>query len=533
MPLSDPFGFSGALVDGQIQVGDPVGEGGFSVVYRAHHIGLDEPVALKCLKTPQNLGKQMAGGILDRFRAESRIQYRLSQGNLDIVRSISSGTAQAPLTGELIPYIALEWLEGPSLNQELKGRRARGMKGRPMGEVIEVLDPAALALDYAHKQGVVHRDVKPGNLVLARTREGGSRIKVLDFGLAKIIDPEGLGLVATAQTVASVILCSPSYGAPEQFDNSLGPIGSYTDVYSFALIVLEMLRDEKIRSGISVALSAKHALSKTPVSPLALNLPVTPAIDALFQRATNIDRNLRPKDMGEFWSELKGLANAPVASPALGAAGVVASGGPGFPAPMIQNKPVHNVTMPMQRPPGVGSNFGATEIEKPRHGAEGPSSMGTMIMSQRPMTSPAAHTELGPITAPMPAVAQSAAVANPPPPPPAAPPAPAPAPVEPAPLSGFATRISPAQSPPKGASNPPPRAVSNPPPKAASNPPPPVAAAAAAPSKAPAAGPRQRSTFMVAVFVILSFLVFSGLVVTAGYLAHSWFAARNAVSAPR
>src|SRR5580693_3027090 len=163
MTRRDPFGFSGALIDSQIRVGEPIGEGGFSVVYRGRHLGLDEPVAIKCLKLPTGLTPRMVDAIVERFRAESRISYRLSQGNLDIVRSVSSGTAQAPTTGEIVPYIALEWLEGP-----------------PLAEVIEVLDPAAVALDYAHKQGVVHRDVKPGNLVLARTREGTSRIKVLD-----------------------------------------------------------------------------------------------------------------------------------------------------------------------------------------------------------------------------------------------------------------------------------------------------------------------------------------------------------------
>lgn len=487
MPPRDPYGFSGALIDGQLQVGDPVGEGGFSVVYRAHHVGLDEPVALKCLKA-QTSG-QMTEGIVERFRAESRISYRLSQGNLDIVRSISSGAAHSPMTGELVPYIALEWLDGPSLSKELKMRRAQGMTGRPLAEVIEILEPAAVALDYAHKQGVVHRDVKPGNLVLAKTREGGSRIKVLDFGLAKVIDPEGIGLVATAQTVASVILCSPAYGAPEQFDFMLGPIGSYTDVYSFALIVLEMLRDEKIRGSASIALSAQQALAKTPVSPLALHISVTPAIDALFQRTLQLDKTLRPKDMGEFWTELKSLAGEQVAAPAVGTA-AAPPGPPGLGTPKIQDKPPqHNVTQPMQQPPSPPPD--ARDPAPPPPDDGGLAFKGTMIMPLRPPVSPArsmtpdGRPALGPVTAPMPAIPR-----------------------------GVASVPPPAPGPPQA-----PTLRTDPSPLAMTSPLP----APLAPPARPGANPPRRSPLKVALLVVLSFVVFSGLMMTAGYLAHQWY----------
>src|ERR1700722_13013279 len=123
MARRDPFGFTGELIDGQIRVGDPIGEGGFSVVYRGEHLGLNESVAIKALKLPAGLSPPMIEAIVERFRAESRISYRLSQGNLDIVRSISSGTAHSPKTGVLVPYIALEWLDGPALSKELKARR--------------------------------------------------------------------------------------------------------------------------------------------------------------------------------------------------------------------------------------------------------------------------------------------------------------------------------------------------------------------------------------------------------------------------
>jgi serine/threonine-protein kinase len=396
MAPRDPFGFTGALIDTQLRVEEPIGEGGFSIVYRGHHLGLDEPVAIKCLKLPPGLTSSMTESLVDRFKAESRISYRLSQGNLDIVRSISSGTVHSPVTGVLVPYIALEWLNGPSLSSELESRRAGGLAGRPLGEVLHLLDPAAMALDYAHKQGVIHRDVKPGNLLLVEVRDSSKRrIKVLDFGLAKIIDAEGTGLVPTAKTIAQMIICSPSYGAPEQFDSSVGPISAATDVYSFAMIVLEMLRDKKVRPAGSIGAAAKKAIDPNPCGPIALGIPVSRAIDALFLRALALDPSKRPKDLGDFWSELQRLSAMPVSQ---------ASDLPPLTSPLIHTAPapiapkpsLPRTTQPMKRPePAAGPehSLGDQRAQSPLQAL-----MSTAIMPDRPKT-PLPHELSGPKTA--------------------------------------------------------------------------------------------------------------------------------------
>ena len=152
-----------------------------------------------------------------RFRDESRLQYKLSQGNLHIVRSIASGTTMAPATSALVPYTVLEWLEGRSLAQEFTDRREAGLHGRPLREVVALLDSAIDALAYAHAQGVVHRDLNPGNLFLART-SSGTKLKVLDFGVAKVLADAALAIGPTARTVGNVRMFAPAYGAPEQFD---------------------------------------------------------------------------------------------------------------------------------------------------------------------------------------------------------------------------------------------------------------------------------------------------------------------------
>jgi serine/threonine protein kinase len=410
MAPRDPFGFTGALIDTQLRVEEPIGEGGFSIVYRGRHLGLDEPVAIKCLKLPPGLTSGMIEAIVDRFRAESRISYRLSQGNLDIVRSISSGTVHSPVTGVLVPYIALEWLNGPSLSSELEGRRAAGLAGRPLGEVLHLLDPAAMALDYAHKQGVIHRDVKPGNLLLVEVRDSSKRrIKVLDFGLAKIIDAEGTGLVPTAKTIAQMIICSPSYGAPEQFDSSVGAICAATDVYSFAMIVLEMLRDKKVRPAGSIGAAAKKAIDPSPCGPIALGIPVSRAIDALFLRALALDPSKRPKDLGDFWSELQRLSAMPVSQafelPPLTSPLIR----PTSPA-LISPKPsLPTTTQPMKRPEPTG----------PEHSLGGQSPgqglMSTAIMPDRPKTPVPRETAAMPPADPGGSAAKSAILPSEPP----------------------------------------------------------------------------------------------------------------------
>ena len=298
----DPFGLIGHVIDAQIRVDRVVGEGGFSVVYKGHHLGLDEPIAVKCLKLSSAIDSDLVESFNRRFRDESRISYRLSRGNLDIVRSITSGTTTTP-KGILVPYMALEWLEGQSLADELKMRRLKKMNGRPLEQVLAFFDSAANAIAYAHAQGVVHRDVKPGNLFVCKTREG-VRLKVLDFGLAKILDDEVLG-IKPHQTGAGIFLLSPSYGAPEQFDPMVGKIGPWTDVYALTIVMLEALRDKKVRSSDAPVTSLIQALDpENRPTPRKYGLDVGDAVEAVMARAVAIDPGARPKDVGVLWKLL-------------------------------------------------------------------------------------------------------------------------------------------------------------------------------------------------------------------------------------
>lgn len=308
---ADVLGLVGSTVS-QIRFDAFVDAGGFGLVYRGHHMGLGETVAIKCLQVG-HLTKRSEGlreSLEGRFHDETKILYRLSQGCLDIVRCLTSGTLTAPRDGSLVPYMVLEWLDGRPLSADLRDRKEKKVGGRSLPEAIALLDSAAHALAYAHGQGVLHRDIKPGNLFLTNTL-GGVRTKVLDFGLAKIFDDEILGIRPSVETGAGVHFCSPSYGAPEQLTSKFGTIGPATDIYSLTLVLLELLTGEKVRPAVNLADGLAKVLDPRGTPKLGkLGLSYSRGLEEFLDRATSTNPELRPKDIARFWSQLKALANA-------------------------------------------------------------------------------------------------------------------------------------------------------------------------------------------------------------------------------
>ena len=340
---TDLYGIEGQVLDGQFRVDRAIGEGGFSVVYRGLHIGLDEPVAIKCLKLQAPLASSVVDGIVRRFRDESKIHYRLSRGSLHIARTIAAGTTMAPATGALVPYMVLEWLEGFTLSEELRARRMRGEKGRTLPEVIRLLDPVAEAMAFAHAQGVVHRDLNPSNIFVAHA-QGTSKLKVLDFGVAKVISDHALSLGPRVATIGQIRMFTPAYAAPEQFHDALGAIGPYTDVYSFAVLVVELLADRTPIEGEHIGEYADRALDpgRRP-TPRSMGVAVGDAVEAVLARAVTVDPSQRPHDIGEFWGMLKNAATRD-ANQSRGAGEVGYPQPPGMAAPSARGAELPKVT---------------------------------------------------------------------------------------------------------------------------------------------------------------------------------------------
>ncbi|RYG65746.1 serine/threonine protein kinase, partial [bacterium] len=257
----DPFGIIGRTLDGQYRVEAFVGEGSFSAVYRGMQDGLGESCAIKCLKLPGGMEPALIETFVRRFRDESKLHYRLAQGNLNIARSLAAGSFAVEATGQVVPYIVFEWLEGRTLAQEIQVRREVGDGPMVIEEAVRILRTAADALAFAHSQGVVHRDVTPSNLFLLRAAHP-PRTKVLDFGLAKVVSDHAMDLGPRAPTMGYLKLFSPGYAAPEQFDQRYGAIGPWTDVYAFAQVLVELLYGRSLCDGDNLAAYAAVAMNR-------------------------------------------------------------------------------------------------------------------------------------------------------------------------------------------------------------------------------------------------------------------------------
>jgi serine/threonine-protein kinase len=392
----DPFGLAGQVLDGQYRIERPIGEGGFSVVYRGMNQGIGEPIAVKCLKLTTNLDTEGIETFTRRFRDEGRLLYRLGQGNLDIVRVVISGTTTSPVTGALVPYMVLEWLDGHPLSFDFKTRRDQQLRGRSLEEMIALFEAGVLGLDHAHKQGVVHRDVKPGNLFLAKSAAYGTRMKVLDFGLAKILD-DTIGITLAA-TVGNFMMCSPRYAAPEQFDPKIGPIGTWTDVYSLAIVLLESLRDARVRKGDGLIACMSEAIDpNSRITPGALGMQLPRGIDAALTRATSLDVHQRQRSAGELWGEIKaGMRDRlPVHwQPAPGLGSTLAMAGPASSGADTIVDPVYSVPDAVAGGGLAGPGGTMFMLEGPKPSFQQPPS--THPMPNRPSAQPQAHPAVRP-----------------------------------------------------------------------------------------------------------------------------------------
>ena len=227
---ADPFGLCGETIQGKYRINAVVGTGGFGVVYRGVHTGFGEPIAVKCLKLPSELDESERDELLTRLQDEGRVLHRLSRLSSGIVQALDVGAVTTP-KGQWVPYLVLEWLEGETLAEHLRGRRENDDAPYKLERAVRLLEPAARALAVAHRQKVAHRDVKPENLVLMRV-SGEQTIKVLDFGIAKVLTQHSTFTAAPAATQKNPTAFTPGYGAPEQFNKKRGATGPWTDVFA-------------------------------------------------------------------------------------------------------------------------------------------------------------------------------------------------------------------------------------------------------------------------------------------------------------
>jgi serine/threonine-protein kinase len=299
----DPFDWVGATLDGKYQIDAVVGRGGFGVVYRAHHLGFNEKVAVKCLRIPVTLSGAARDEFERNFLAEGRLLHQLSRSTAGIVQALDVGAVVSP-NKIWTPFIVLEWLDGQSLDANFAERRKAGLGGRTLKAAVELLDSAARALALAHEQGIAHRDIKPANLFLAEV--GGRRtLKVLDFGIAKVVTESESFTKAFEETGASPQAFTARYGSPEQFSRRYGATGPWSDVFSLALVLIEAVVGHSALEGVDAAQLFIAAADTTRRPTLrAHGVEAGEAIETVLATALAVDPKDRYPNASAFWDAL-------------------------------------------------------------------------------------------------------------------------------------------------------------------------------------------------------------------------------------
>ena len=279
---------SGARL-GPFEILAPLGAGGMGEVYRARDTRLDRIVAIKLLPSEVVTA---SGRSVERFRLEARVIARITHPNICTLHDVGED-------GSAI-FLVMEHVEGATLAQRLENGPL------PLPLALRTAVQVADALDHAHRQGVVHRDLKPGNIMLTR-----DSVKLLDFGLAKLKErDEQVPTDATQSllTAAGTIVGTVPYMAPEQIEGH--DVDARTDIFSFGVILYEVLSGRRPFAGDSRA-SLMAAIVAAEPPPLSSLQPRTPAaLERLTLRCLAKDPDDRWQTARDLAAELRWIADA-------------------------------------------------------------------------------------------------------------------------------------------------------------------------------------------------------------------------------
>ena len=275
------------LLDGKYRLGRLIGEGGMGAVYEAEHEGLRAKVAVKLLSEHGSLDQKSVA----RFRREARAMGAIRHEN--VVSVMDTGTDE-----DGIPFLVMELLEGESLAAML--RRERQLSP---GLSCWIASQIMAGLGAAHAQGVVHRDLKPGNIFIARQSDGTHKVKVLDFGISKL----GGDSATLNVTAEGALVGTPNFMAPEQITGE-APLDARVDIYAVGVLIYRMVTGRLPYVGKTPDELYRKVLAGQASPPRRRNPDVPPELEAVILKGMALDRNARYQDAASFRAALHEIA---------------------------------------------------------------------------------------------------------------------------------------------------------------------------------------------------------------------------------
>ncbi|MFI9721047.1 protein kinase [Streptomyces sp. NPDC052396] len=280
---------------GRYQLLDLLGEGGMAAVHLAYDSALDRNVAIKTLHT--ELGRESS--FRERFRREAQSVAKLTHTNIVSVFD----TGEDSLDGTTMPYIVMEYIEGKPLRSALDEDVAQ-YGAMPTAKALKITSDVLAALEVSHEMGLVHRDIKPGNVMMTKR----DVVKVMDFGIARAMQSG-----VTSMTQTGMVVGTPQYLSPEQ---ALGRgVDARSDLYSVGIMLFELLTGRLPFNADSPLAIAYAHVQEEPVAPSTINHSIPPAVDALVARALKKNPNERFPSAAAMRDEIDRIAGTAHTAP--------------------------------------------------------------------------------------------------------------------------------------------------------------------------------------------------------------------------
>jgi serine/threonine-protein kinase len=291
--VTDRQWMRGEVLDGDYRIERLLGEGGMGIVVAARHVRTGEEVAIKLIRR-ERVSDPM---FLKRFLREASIALQLRGARVAQVLRIG-------LLPSGLPYLVMEYLQGETLEAAL---RERGPL--PIDVAVDCVLEACDAIAEAHAAGIAHRDLKPANLFLTRTPDGGTRVKVIDFGISKWIGGRDSSSRGPHVSTTDVPIGSPSYMSPEQL-LEVALADPRSDVWALGVILFELITGRLPFAAESIAAVQVAVLHDEPPSLRSLVPSAPPTLDAVYQRCLVKDRAARMASVHDLVVALAPFASA-------------------------------------------------------------------------------------------------------------------------------------------------------------------------------------------------------------------------------